>query len=163
MGMQRQHVRVRSLEERKALLHTFYHEFQDQQKLSSIMADDFTMSEDGGSKTYSKRDYLGIFGAVLAAIPDFKWGAATNGETDKDGFAIVTVTATGHHTGAPLQLPNLEPVPASGKHFCLAEEVQKVKVNGNKIQQIVVLPNKGAGPRALYQVLGGQLPVKSSA
>lgn len=40
-------------------------------------------------------DYLGIFGAVLAAIPDFKWGAATNGETDNDGFAIVTVTATG--------------------------------------------------------------------
>lgn len=28
---------------------------------------------------------------------------------------------------------------------------------------VQVLPNKGAGPRALYQVLGGQLPVKSSA
>jgi hypothetical protein len=46
----------------------------------------------------------------------------------------------GHHTGAPLQLPGLEPVPASGKHFCLAEEVQKVKVQGDKVQEIVVSP-----------------------
>lgn len=48
--------------------------------------------------------------------------------------------AAGHHTGAPLQLPGLEPVPASGKHFCLAEEVQKVKVKGDKVQEIVVSP-----------------------
>jgi hypothetical protein len=148
--------------ERKALLHTFYHDL-DMQKLAGIMADDFRMSEEGGSKTYSKQDYLAVLGSTLAAIPDFRWGAATNAETDKDGYAIVTVTATGHHTGGPLQMPGLPPVPASGKHFCLAEEVQKVKVNGDKIKEIVVLPTKGAGPRALYQVLGGKLPVSSSA
>ena len=28
---------------------------------------------------------------VLAAIPDFKWTAATDGVVDKDGFAIVLV------------------------------------------------------------------------
>jgi hypothetical protein len=151
-----------SLDERKAVLHSFYHEFHDTQKLANAMADDFTMAEDGGAKTYSKQDYLAIFGAVLKAVPDFKWGAATNAETDSDGFAIVTVTATGHHTGAPLQLPGLEPVPASGKHFCLAEEVQKVKVKGDKVQEIVVLPTKGAGPRALYAVLSGKVPASSS-
>lgn len=32
---------------------------------------------------------------VLPAVPDFRWGAATNAETDNDGYAIVTVTATG--------------------------------------------------------------------
>ena len=31
--------------------------------------------------------------------------------------------ASGHHTGAELRLPGLEPLPPSGKHFCLAEEV----------------------------------------
>jgi hypothetical protein len=40
-------------------------------------------------------DYLAVLGSTLAAIPDFRWGAATNAETDKDGYAIVTVTATG--------------------------------------------------------------------
>ncbi len=28
---------------------------------------------------------------VLPAIPDFSWAHATNGEVDKDGWAIVTV------------------------------------------------------------------------
>lgn len=168
---QRQHIRARSglgdmlgigRKERQALLHSFYHDL-DKQKLASIMADDFKMSEDGGGKVYSKQEYLAVLcDCVLPAVPDFRWGAATNAETDNDGYAIVTVTATGHHTGAPLQLPGLEPVPASGKHFCLAEEVQKVKVVGDKVKEIVVLPTKGAGPRALYVALGGKLPVSSS-
>lgn len=46
--------------------------------------------------------------------------------------------ATGHHTGAPLRMPGLEPIPASGKHFCMAEEVQKVKVEGGKVSEIKV-------------------------
>lgn len=167
-----QHIRVRSglgdmldvgRGERKALLHTFYHDL-DKQKLASLMADDFRMTEEGGSKVYSKQDYLAVLcDCVLPAVPDFRWGAATNAETDNDGYAIVTVTATGHHTGAPLQLPGLEPVPASGKHFCLPDEVQKVKVKGDKIQEIVVLPTKGAGPRGMYVALGGKLPVKNTA
>lgn len=46
--------------------------------------------------------------------------------------------ATGHHTGAPLAMPGLEPLPPSGRHFCLAEEVQKVKVVGDKVAEIQV-------------------------
>jgi len=149
--------------ERKALLHSFYHDLE-RSKLASLMADDFKMSEDGGSKTYSKEEYLAVLcDCVLPAVPDFRWGAATNAETDNDGYAIVTVAATGHHTGAPLKLPGLEPVAPSGKHFCLPDEVQKVKVQGDKIKEIVVLPTKGAGPRGLYIALGGKLPVSSTS
>lgn len=156
-------MRASSLDTRKAVLRTFYHDLQ-KEKLASCMTDDFKMTEDGGSKVYSKAEYLAVLcDCVLPAVPDFRWGAATNGEVDKDGYAIVTVAATGHHTGAPLQLPGLEPVPASGKHFCLADEVQKVKVEGDKVKEIVVLPTKGAGPRALYVTLGGKLPVSSSS
>jgi hypothetical protein len=35
-------------------------------------------------------------------------------------------------------LPGLQPIPASGKHFCLVEEVQKVKVDGSKVSAIQV-------------------------
>jgi hypothetical protein len=35
-------------------------------------------------------------------------------------------------------MPGLDPLPPSGKHFCLAEEVQKVKVAGDKVTEIKV-------------------------
>lgn len=35
-------------------------------------------------------------------------------------------------------MPGLKPVPASGKHFCLAEEIQKVKVQGGKVTEVEV-------------------------
>jgi hypothetical protein len=35
-------------------------------------------------------------------------------------------------------MPGLEPLAPSGKHFCLAEEVQKVKVEGDKVTEIQV-------------------------
>jgi hypothetical protein len=35
-------------------------------------------------------------------------------------------------------MPGLTPLPPSGKHFCLAEEVQKVKVEGDKVTEIQV-------------------------
>ena len=46
--------------------------------------------------------------------------------------------ASGHHTGAPLVMPGLEPLPPSGKHFCLSEEAQKVKVQGSKVVEVEV-------------------------
>lgn len=51
---------------------------------------------------------------------------------------MLLVQATGHHTGGPLVMPGLEPLAPSGKHFCLAEEIQKVKVEGNKVAEIEV-------------------------
>ncbi|WIA39513.1 hypothetical protein OEZ86_005606 [Tetradesmus obliquus] len=122
------------------------------------------MGEEGYTKKFTKADYIGLTaGVVLPAIPDFKWGHACSGDVDDDGFCIVTVQATGHHTGAPLAMPGLEPLPPSGRHFCLAEEVQKVKVVGDKVAEIQVLPNKGAGPRALYAALGGKAPSQAAA
>jgi hypothetical protein len=35
-------------------------------------------------------------------------------------------------------MPGLEPLAPSGRHFCLAEEVQKVKVEGEKVTEIQV-------------------------
>eukprot|EP00877_Chromochloris_zofingiensis_P000454 jgi/Chrzof1/10409/UNPLg00333.t1 len=140
--------------DRLRTLNTFYTQLS-RSNLEQLLADTFVMGEEGHARRFSKKEYIGLMAdIVLPAIPDFKWGHATNGEVDRDGYCIVTVKATGHHTGAPLRMPGLEPIPASGKHFCMAEEVQKVKVEGGKVSEIKVLPTKGAGPRALYAVLG---------
>lgn len=133
------------------------------EKLEAVLADNFKMGEEGYARKFTKADYIGLTcGTVLPAIPDFNWGHACSGDVDDDGFCIVTVQATGHHTGAPLVMPGLEPLAPSGKHFCLAEEVQKVKVEGDKVTEIQVLPNKGAGPRALYAALGGKMPAQAA-
>lgn len=133
------------------------------QKLQEVLSDNFKMGEEGFTRKFSKDDYIRmVCDVTLPAIPDFKWGHATNGDVDDDGFCIVAVQASGHHTGGPLKMPGLEPLPPSGKHFCLAEEIQKVKVQGNKVVEVEVLPQKGAGPRALYQALGGKIPVEAS-
>ncbi|KIY95741.1 hypothetical protein MNEG_12220 [Monoraphidium neglectum] len=118
------------------------------------------MGEMGYTRKFSKSDYIGLMaGCVWPAIPDFNWSEASNGEVADDGYCVVVVAATGHHTGTELRLPGLEPLPPSGKHFCLAEEVQKIKVDSQgRVKEILVLPNKGAGPRAMYAALGGKLP-----
>jgi hypothetical protein len=48
--------------------------------------------------------------------------------------------ASGHHTGGELRASGLPPLPPSGRHFCLAEEVHKVKVDALRgvVKEIVV-------------------------
>ena len=95
---------------------------------------------------------------IAPAIPDFKWSAATDGEIAVDGFALVFIDATGHHTGAPLDLgSHLEPLPPSGKRFKLPQAIKKVKVEGGKILEIRAIGEEGTGPLAIYTALGGKL------
>lgn len=77
-------------------------------------------------------------------------------------YAIVTLQATGHFTGAPYRAvahpewPSLTP---TGKRFALAPETVKVKVNKRgKIEEIAIVPVPGGGPRGLYEALGGKMP-----
>ncbi|GBF97843.1 hypothetical protein Rsub_11193 [Raphidocelis subcapitata] len=110
----------------------------------------------GHARKFGRGDYVGMMLTTLAAIPDFNWGAATTGDVADDGYCVVVVRASGHHTGGDLRLPGRDPLPPSGRHFCLAEEVHKLKVEHGKVKEILVLPNKGAGPSALYAALGGK-------
>ncbi|KAL4452060.1 hypothetical protein ABPG75_007722 [Micractinium tetrahymenae] len=114
--------------------------------------------EAGHSRTYGKADWIELMcGCVAPAIPDFKWSAATDGEVDKDGFAIVAVKVSGHHTGAPFAPPGLPPVPAEGRRVALEQQLMRVLVEGGRIREIEVLPSEGAGPLALYKALGGEV------
>jgi hypothetical protein len=95
---------------------------------------------------------------VAPAIPDFQWAAATDAVVDKDGYMIVFVQGTGHHSGAPLNLGAPFPsVPSSGVRVKLPPAVRKVKVDENgKIIEIRAVGGKnGTGPMAFYSAVGG--------
>ncbi|CAK0739616.1 hypothetical protein CVIRNUC_001181 [Coccomyxa viridis] len=149
-------------EKRKAVLDRFYTSF-DAQTYDELLADTFELVDTSEpSKKFTKQDWKRlVLDHVIPAIPDFSWTHATDGTKDeKDGYSIVVVKATGHHTGQAFSLPTVDApsVEASGKKFQLAEEKVRVKVEDGQIQRMEVLRNKGAGPRALYEALGGKMP-----
>lgn len=55
-----------------------------------------------------------------------------------DGYCIVEVQISAHHTGAPLALPGLPEVPPSGRRVALEPEFLRVRVEGERIREIVV-------------------------
>ncbi|KAL4437523.1 hypothetical protein ABPG77_003504 [Micractinium sp. CCAP 211/92] len=95
--------------------------------------------EAGHPRSYGKADWIELMcGCVAPAIPDFNWSAVSDGEVDKDGFAIVAVKVSGHHTGAPFAPPGLPPVPAEGRRVALEQQLMRVRVEGGRIREIEV-------------------------
>ncbi|KAK9837688.1 hypothetical protein WJX74_003010 [Apatococcus lobatus] len=144
-------------DKRLAVLNRFYTNI-DKTTYDELLADSFKLTTAAaGHSTYGKADYTKLMtDMVKPAIPNFSWGHATSGDKSDDGYSIVTVQATGHHTDKALEFPGRKAIPSSGNRFKLEEETQRVKVEDGQIQEIVVLPNKGAGPLALYVALGGK-------
>jgi hypothetical protein len=48
------------------------------------------------------------------------------------------VQASGHHTGAPFELPGLPAVEPSGRHFALPEQALMVRVEDGLVREIKV-------------------------
>mmetsp|Transcript_21868 Transcript_21868/g.52254 ORF Transcript_21868/g.52254 Transcript_21868/m.52254 type:complete len:170 (+) Transcript_21868:617-1126(+) len=104
-----------------------------------------------------------IFSTLKPAIPDFNWApfeGRFGGQVDNEGWCLCSVEATGHHTNADLELEGLPALPASGAHFCLPQQLVKVKVDlpKRRIKAIEVVPKHGASVADLYAALGGRLP-----
>jgi hypothetical protein len=101
-----------------------------------LLAPDFAFLEATGRR-YDKRAFINIVNNVVGeAAPDFSWTAATDGAVDADGYAIVEVEPTGHHTGQPLALPGHPEIPPSGTRFHLPRALFKVKVEGGRRVQL---------------------------
>ena len=128
---------------------------------AELLAETFTLREDGSPRAFTKADYVTTMAAAYASAPDWTWAAATDGLTDEDGWSIVELQPSGHFLGAPYTPPShpdwatLQP---HGRRFVLAPETVKVRVEGGKVAQIVTLPVRGGGPRGLYDALGGKVP-----
>lgn len=150
-------------EKRKALLDRFFTNF-DVQTYDELLADNFEYVKlIKGGRTETKRDLISlVLDHAVPAIPDLSWGHATDGAKDDDGYSIVIVQVTGHHTGTAFTMPcgDLSPIEPSGKRFLLEEEKIRVKVEDGQIQRMELLPAKDGfgGIFGLYNALGGKIP-----
>ena len=77
---------------RLALIDNFF-THHDKSTLDSILADDAQIIEQGAKvRTYNKSEWINLVtNHVVPAIPNFKWGHATDGSKDVDGYSVVTV------------------------------------------------------------------------
>lgn len=148
-------------EKRQAMLDRFFTSY-DKATLEELLSDQAQIVEQSPkSRTYNKSEWINVLtNHVIPAVPDYKWCHATDATKDKDGYCIVKVQATGQHTGKPLRIPGSEmpKVDPSQKKFTLQEASLKVKVEDGQIQEINMVPTKGAGFTGLYEALGGRVP-----
>eukprot|EP00191_Tetraselmis_sp_GSL018_P014121 CAMPEP_0177589792 /NCGR_PEP_ID=MMETSP0419_2-20121207/7020_1 /TAXON_ID=582737 /ORGANISM="Tetraselmis sp., Strain GSL018" /LENGTH=157 /DNA_ID=CAMNT_0019080225 /DNA_START=984 /DNA_END=1454 /DNA_ORIENTATION=+ len=139
----------------------------DEETYDRLLEEDFTIknafNRSKGVKQ-SKIEWMNfIFSTLKPAIPDFNWApfeGRFGGQVDNEGWCLCSVEATGHHTNADLELEGLPALPASGAHFCLPQQLVKVKVDlpKRRIKAIEVVPKHGASVADLYAALGGRLP-----
>lgn len=147
---------------RQRVLDDFYNA-DTAKKQVELLSDDFVLREEGSSKSFNKRQYEATITAAYESVPDWNWTHGTDAIVDSQGFAVVFLQPTGHFTGKPYAAPSHPGWPAlqpDGRRFALAPETVKVRVDGGsgKIKEIVTLPVRGAGPRGLYEALGGEVP-----
>lgn len=149
-------------DKRQAVIDKFF-THHDKSTLESLLADDAQIVEQGAKlRTYNKSEWMNLMANhVVPAVPDFKWNHSTDGSKDQDGYSIVTVQATGKHSGKAFRIPGSELPKVEPKHekFQLQEATLKVKVEDQKIQEILMEPERGAGFLAMYEALGGKVSV----
>ena len=82
-------------DKRLAVIDRFF-THHDKSTLENILADDAQIVEQGTKlRTYNKSEWINLVANhVVPAVPDFKWGHATDGSKDDDGYSIVTVQVT---------------------------------------------------------------------
>lgn len=128
----------------------------DMKKLAGLVTDDMTF-EGPMPEPQPKAAYLGMLGALLHAIPNWKFDAKNFVEKGDQVSAIFNVNGT--HTDT-LTLPMLtKPLPATGKRFQVAAEPVEFTFKGGKISRIKVEAVPGGGVMDILAQLGVTLPV----
>jgi predicted ester cyclase len=104
-----------------------------------------------------KREFLGLQGALGAAIPDWKFNASEYKERGDRVMAKVHISGT--HT-APLSLPALgiQSLPPTGKRVQLPHEPITVTVKNGKVTRIDAEHVEGGGVPGLLAQLGVRPP-----
>lgn len=145
---------------RKRVIEEFYNAPSVDEAVA-LLAPGFTFREDGSARAFTAADWAAVTRAATFSIPDWTWGATTDGVVDGDGYALAFLEPSGHFTGAPYRAPFHPDWPLlapTGAHFALPQETVKVKVSGGLIEEMLALPARGGGPRGLYRALGGTVP-----
>lgn len=138
----------------KSILAAF--ESGDTKKAESLLSDDMVF--DGPvPKPIGKHEFVGLQGALVAAIPDWKFSA---GEFKEQGDKVMLkVHISGTHTKL-LSLPpmGIQSVPPTGKHVQLPFEPLTITVRNGKATRIESESVEGGGVPGLLAQLGVKMP-----
>ena len=100
-----------STEQNKAIARRFYEEFNNWEKVSSLLAPDYISYVTGASGPLSKDQHAAMARLAMAAFPDLK---LTIHEQIAEGDKVLTrLTAAGTHKG------DFQGIPATGKTFSM--------------------------------------------
>jgi predicted ester cyclase len=128
----------------------------DMNKAGSLVADDMVFAGPV-PQPIGKREFLGLQGALVAAIPDWKFNAS---DYKEQGDTVrVKVHISGAHT-APLSLPALgiQSLPPTGKRVQLPYEPITISVKNGKVTRIETEHVEGGGVPGLLAQLGVRPP-----
>jgi predicted ester cyclase len=129
-------------------------EANDEAAVSELTADDFALIG-ATPQPLGKAEYIGFMHLMHAAFSDIAFNISryeVNGDTVA---AYWHFTAT--HTGT-LALPGMPPIPATGKHVALGEEVQTCVCKDGKVQSFTGDSNPNVGIPGILAQLGVALP-----
>ncbi len=129
-------------------------EANDAGTLSQMLAEDFVLIGPT-PQPLGKADFIGFMHIMLTALPDFAFNLS-NFEEDGD-TVIVKSHITGTQTGT-LALPDLPPIPATGKKISLPEEKQTYTVKDGKLQSLSTDARPDSGVPGMLSQLGVALP-----
>jgi hypothetical protein len=138
----------------KSVLAAF--ESGDAKKAGSVLSDDMVFAGPV-PQPIGRQEFVGLQGALVAALPDWKFNA---GEYKEQGDKVtVKVHISGTHT-KPLSLPamGIQSLPATGKHVQLPYEVLAVTVKNGKATRIEAEHVEGGGVPGLLAQLGVKMP-----
>jgi hypothetical protein len=138
----------------KSVLAAF--ESGDTKKAESLLSDDMVFAGPV-PKPVSKGEFLGLQGALVAAIPDWKFNA---GDYKEQGDKVlVKVHISGTHT-KPLTLPpmGIQSLPPTSKHVQLPYENLTVTIKNGKATRIDGEHVEGGGVPGLLAQLGVKVP-----
>jgi predicted ester cyclase len=131
-------------------------EARDMKKVDSLISDDFVFAGPV-PQPISKREFIGLQSALIAAMPDWKFNASDFKEQgDK-------VMAQGHISGthtAPLNLPpfGIQNFAPTGKHVQLPYEPITATVKDGKLTRLEAAHVEGGGVPGVLAQLGIKLP-----
>ena len=138
----------------KSVLAAF--ESGDAKKAESLLSDDMVFAGPV-PQPVSKHDFIGLQGALIAAIPDWKFNA---GEYREQGDKVlVKVHISGTHSKS-LTLPpmGIQSLPSTGKQVQLPYENLTVTVKNGKVARIDGDNVAGGGVPGLLAQLGVKMP-----
>jgi predicted ester cyclase len=131
-------------------------EAKDMEKAGTYLSEDFRLYGPTPMPV-GKHEFLALQGALFQAFPDWSFNSAALKQEGNKVTGTVRITAT--HT-APLVLPGIPPIAATGKHVVLPEERTELTFEGDKIVSLASDNVPGGGVPGMLQQIGLQLPAQ---